>query len=333
MIQLRALVAAGIACFGGLMRQFLAVPSAVLELDGVTKLFGNFAAVRNLSFSVPPGRVFGFLGPNGAGKTTTLRMVLDIFRPTSGSIRVLGADSAFKVRRRLGYLPEEKGLYKKMKACSVIAYLATLKGLDMSAARKRARALLDKYGLGAVANTRIEALSKGMAQKVQVLAAIAHEPELIIFDEPFSGLDPVNQAVLEEMLADLKSRGISIVFSTHVMQHAERLCDRLLILARGQKVFEGTLREAKRTQPLKVRLHSDDDAAFLEGVAGVAAVRSTEPGYWEADLKPDADPQCVLDACYTRHVRLKSYHAEEPSLHDIFVSLVGLDAREARENA
>jgi ABC-2 type transport system ATP-binding protein len=320
-------------CFDAPFGQGGRVPSAVLELEGVSKLFGTFAAVQDLSFSVPPGCVFGFLGPNGAGKTTTLRMVLDIFRPSAGTIHVLGADSAFKVRRRLGYLPEEKGLYKKMKAWAVIAYLAKLKGLDSATARKRAHSLLDRYGLGTVANTRIEALSKGMSQKVQVLAAIAHEPELVIFDEPFSGLDPVNQAVLEEMVAELKARGVTIVFSTHVMQHAERLCDRLLILARGKKVFEGTLRDARRTQPLKVRLQSDDDMGFLAGLNGVTAVHRADAGGWQVEMVSDSDPQCVLEACFTRHVRLKAYNAAEPSLHDVFVSLVGPDAREAREDA
>ena len=303
-----------------------------LELDHVSKTFGTFRAVDDLSFSVAPGCVYGFLGPNGAGKTTTLRMVLDIFRPTSGKLLVLGADSAFKVRQRIGYLPEEKGLYKKMKAWAVIAYLASLKGLDRRTAERRARELLQRFGLAAVAETKIEALSKGMAQKVQVLAAIAHEPELVIFDEPFSGLDPVNQAVLEEVMVSLKARGVTLVFSTHVMQHAERLCDRLLIMARGRKLFEGTLKEAQRTQPVRVILRSEDSLEFLRQLPGATSFEQQD-GQWELRLTPDADPQSVLEACFAHRVRLRSYSAAEPTLHDVFVNLVGPDAREARADA
>ena len=192
-----------------------------LELRDVTKRYGDFSAVDGLSLVVPKGCIYGFLGPNGAGKTTTLRMILDILRPTSGSIRVLGADSALSVRDRVGYLPEEKGLYKKMKAWSVIAYFATLKGLSRADARRRAFELLARYGLKDFAEARTEALSKGMGQKVQVLASIAHDPELVILDEPFSGLDPVNQGVMEDIVTDLRARGRTVLFSTHVMQHAE----------------------------------------------------------------------------------------------------------------
>ena len=304
-----------------------------LELDHVSKTFGTFRAVDDLSFSVAPGCVYGFLGPNGAGKTTTLRMVLDIFRPTSGRLLVLGADSAFKVRQRIGYLPEEKGLYKKMKAWAVIAYLASLKGLDRGTAERRARELLQRFGLAAVAETKIEALSKGMAQKVQVLAAIAHEPDLVIFDEPFSGLDPVNQAVLEEVIANLKARGVTLVFSTHVMQHAERLCDRLLIISRGKRLFEGTLKEAQRTQPVRVQLRAEENLDFLRQLPGATHLQKLDGGRWELRLTPDADPQSVLEACFSQRVRLQSYNAAEPTLHDVFVNLVGPDAREARADA
>ena len=170
-----------------------------LELQSVSKSFGDLRAVDDLSLSIPPGSVYGFLGPNGAGKTTTIRMILDILKPSSGTITVLGQTSVSKVKGRLGYLPEEKGLYKKMRTWAIIAYFAILKGVDRRTAKKRAFALLEQYGLKDFANARTEALSKGMAQKVQVLSAIAHDPELIILDEPFSGLDPVNQQVMEEL--------------------------------------------------------------------------------------------------------------------------------------
>src|SRR5688572_23423939 len=199
----------------------------VLELEKVTKRFGDFTAVNEVSLSIPRGSIYGFLGQNGAGKTTAIRMIFDIIKPTSGRITILGASTAFDVRQRIGYLPEEKGLYKTMTAAATIAYFASLKGLKRTAANRRARELLERYGLGEFADAKIQSLSKGMGQKVQVLCAIAHEPEFVVLDEPFSGLDPVNQQVLEKLIRDLAARGSTVLFSTHVMQHAERLCDHL----------------------------------------------------------------------------------------------------------
>ena len=215
-----------------------------LELRNVTKFYGNFKAVDDVSLRISPGVIYGFLGPNGAGKTTTLRMILDIIKPSSGSISVLGHDSALEVRPRIGYLPEEKGLYKKMKTWAVIAYFATLKGLTRRHAKKRAHELLERFGLRDFAEAKVEALSKGMGQKVQMLASIAHDPELVILDEPFSGLDPVNQQVMEEIIRETAARNRTVIFSTHVMQHAERLCSRILLIAKGRKIFDGSLAEA-----------------------------------------------------------------------------------------
>ncbi len=194
-----------------------------LVLENVIKSFGAFEAVDDLSFSVNKGEIFGFLGPNGAGKTTTLRMILDIIPPTSGRIMVLGSSSAIPVRRRIGYLPEERGLYRKMRAADTIAYFASLRGVPQKLAKARALSLLEQFGLGDFARAKNESLSKGMAQKVQLLATIAHEPELLILDEPFTGLDPINQATLEKLIGDLRNQGRTIIFSTHTMQHAERL--------------------------------------------------------------------------------------------------------------
>jgi len=300
-----------------------------LELQQVSKYYGDFCAVHDLSLTVLPGCIYGFLGPNGAGKTTTLRMILDILKPTSGSIRVLGAPSALHVRQRIGYLPEEKGLYKKMKAWSVIAYFATLKGIPRAAARHRAHELLERYGLKDFANARTEALSKGMAQKVQVLASIAHDPELVILDEPFSGLDPVNQEVLEEIVHDLRARGRTVLFSTHVMQHAERLCDRLVIIGRGRRLFDGTVAEARRTLPHRVRIETFDDPGCLASLPCVASLHTDRPGKWQVELREGADPNEVLRACFEHSVRLRSFDAAEPSLHDVFMNLVGPEAREA----
>ena len=306
----------------------------VLELERVTKLYGDFRAVDEVSFSVHEGSITGFLGPNGAGKTTTLRMILGILKPSSGKIAVFGAPSALDVRSRVGYLPEEKGLYKKMKCWSIVAYFGTLKGLDRGTAKKRAFELLERYGLKDFAEKRTEALSKGMGQKVQVLASIVHDPELVILDEPFSGLDPVNQQVLEEIVRDLAARGRTVVFSTHVMQHAERLCERIILIARGKKLFDGTVVEALRTIPRRLVIESDDDIAPLRQLPGVLDLSAfhgngAKPGSWEVRLRESADPQDVLTSCFERGIRLRRFDHADPTLHEVFVNLVGPEAREA----
>lgn len=303
--------------------------SAALDLRNVSKSFGTFHAVQGLSLSVPVGSVYGFLGPNGAGKTTSLRMILGMLLPDSGRLSVLGSPSAMAVRNRVGYLPEEKGLYRKMTAAAAIAYFATLKGVACGEARIRARTLLDRYGLGAFADKKIEALSKGMGQKVQVLSAIAHDPELVLFDEPFSGLDPVNQEVLEEILIDLKARGCTILFSTHVMAHAERLCDRLLILGGGRGLFEGTVSEACSVLPVRISLETADPSPLLEDLPGVRRQEAQGEGRWCLELQPGAPASAVLEACCERSVRLRRFDVREPDLHEVFVHLVGPSAREA----
>ncbi len=310
-----------------------------LDLRGVSKLFGDFRAVDDVSFSLPAGSIYGFLGPNGAGKTTTIRMILEIIKPTSGSITVLGETSALKVRQRIGYLPEEKGLYKKMKNWAVIAYFATLKGLSRAAAKRRAFELLERYGLKDFANKPTEALSKGMGQKVQMLASIAHDPEFVILDEPFSGLDPVNQQVMEDIIRDMAKRGRTVLFSTHVMQHAERLCDRILLLAKGRKIFDGTVAEAKRIIPRRVRIETRDAVTPLSELGEVASVRplplandgASRPAEasWEIELRENADPQAILQACFSRGIRLHSFNQSDPTLHEVFMRLVGPEAKEA----
>ncbi len=287
-----------------------------------------------MSFQVQQGSITGFLGPNGAGKTTTLRMILGILKPTSGTIGVFGAPSALEVRSRVGYLPEEKGLYKKMKCWAIVAYFATLKGLDRRTAKKRAYELLERYGLKDFADKRTETLSKGMGQKVQVLASIAHDPELVIFDEPFSGLDPVNQEVLEEVVKDLAARGRTVLFSTHVMQHAERLCQRVLVIAKGKKLFDGTVAEALRTIPRRLVIESGDDVrklGMLPGVLELSALteNGAKPGSYVLRLRESADPQEVLASCFENGIRLRRFDHSDPTLHEVFVNLVGHEAREA----
>jgi ABC-2 type transport system ATP-binding protein len=248
------------------------------------------------------------------------------------------------VRPRLGYLPEEKGLYKKMKAWTIIAYFAMLKGMGRRAARKRAFELLQRYGLGDFAEAKAEALSKGMGQKVQMLAAIAHDPELVILDEPFSGLDPVNQQVMEEIIRDMAKRGRTVIFSTHVMQHAERLCDRILLITKGKKIFDGTIAEARRTIPRRVRIETEDEISQLRELTEVLSIAGGDepaPGggangagakpclRWEFQLRENADPQTILQACFTKGIRLRSFNQSDPTLHEVFVHLVGNDAKEA----
>jgi ABC-2 type transport system ATP-binding protein len=318
----------------------------VLELRNVTKFFGDFQAVNNLSLRLPAGSIYGFLGPNGAGKTTTIRMILEIIRPTRGAITVLGRPSALLVRERIGYLPEEKGLYKKMKTWAIIAYFATLKGMSRRRAKQRAHELLERYGLKEFAEKRTEALSKGMGQKVQMLAAIAHDPEFVILDEPFAGLDPVNQQVMEEIIRDMASRGRTILFSTHVMQHAERLCDRILLIARGAQVFDGTLAEAKRTVPRRVRIETLDDISQLRSLGEVLSISSrAEPdgepgqskagpsGQWELHIRENTDPQVILQTCFAHGIRLRSFNHADPSLHEVFVQLVGASAATGEDSS
>jgi ABC-2 type transport system ATP-binding protein len=303
----------------------------VLELESVTKRFGDFTAVHDMSLAIPRGSLYGFLGPNGAGKTTTIRMIFDIIKPTSGRITILGASSALDVRACIGYLPEEKGLYKAMTAAATVAYFATLKGFTRKAAKQRAHDLLERYGLGEFADTRIQALSKGMAQKVQVICAIAHEPELVVLDEPFSGLDPVNQQVLEQLIADLAKRGSTVLFSTHVMQHAERLCDRLLLIAKGRKIFDGTVAGAKATIPRRVLISTANSIEPLAGLDGVAGIRPLEGSTldaragtkdWEIRLHGQTSAQAILEKCFQSGIVLRRFDHSEPSLHDAFVALV-----------
>jgi ABC-2 type transport system ATP-binding protein len=300
------------------------LPDIALELTGVTKRFGDFTAVDNLSLTLERGKILGFLGPNGAGKTTTLRMMLGIYKPDTGRARLLGSSIAH-VRERIGYLPEERGLYKRMRAENAIAYVATLKGVKRREALRRARELLDHFGLGPFARVRIEGLSKGMSQKVQLLAAIAHNPDFAILDEPFSGLDPVNQSDLSNFLRALARNGKTILFSTHTMEHAERLSDQLVIMSRGRKVFDGTLDQARALMPRRARIAASGDLGFLAEMPGVTAVIPPKEGseFWEIDLKEGADGQPLLAACFERGIALTHFDLSPPSLHDVFMALAG----------
>ncbi len=295
-----------------------------LALQNVSKRYGAFQAVRDLSFEVPRGSICGFLGPNGAGKTSTIRMILGLAPATSGRITILGANDGRRVRDRLGFLPEERGLYRKMTPVDAIAFFAGLKGVPLSEGRRRARAMLEAQGLGAAAKKKMKDLSKGMAQKVQLIAALAHEPEFVILDEPFSGLDPVNQQGLETVIRDIAANGATVLFSTHVMQHAERLCDKVVLIAGGRKAFEGTVDEARATAPRFLELEGDiaaDAAAALPGVASV----EVEGERLRAALKPGALGHEALKAAFLQGLDVHTFQMREPSLHDAFIGLTGAD--------
>lgn len=298
---------------------------AVLVLDNVTKRFGDFTAVDSLSFSVQRAGVFGFLGGNGAGKTTSLRMALDIIRPTSGRIEVLGGPPGRERAAEIGFIPEERGLYRLMSVLDTVVYFARLKRMGPGEARKAALALLDRLGLGERASTPVGKLSKGLAQKVQLATALVNSPKLLLLDEPFSGLDPVNQAVLEEIVREAANAGSTVVFSTHVMQHAERLCDRLLLLSRGRKVFEGTQDEARAALPPRLTLTSRVDPKHLPGVARTRSLDQPSDGWtrFEVALQPGADPGALLEACTTQGFALRSFDIHRPALHEVFIHLVG----------
>ncbi|MBX3481256.1 MAG: ABC transporter ATP-binding protein [Caulobacter sp.] len=300
---------------------------AALELDRVSKRYGAVTAVDDLSFTARKGRILGFLGPNGAGKTSTLRMVLGLSAVSAGRIDVLGAPDGRSVRDRIGFLPEERGLYRRMTPVEAIVFLAGLKGVPAGEARRRARDMLQEQGLGEAQNRQIRQLSKGMAQKVQLIAAIVHRPELVILDEPFSGLDPVNQQTLETVIRKLAEDGATVVFSTHVMQHAERLCEHVVLLARGRKAFDGEVAEARASVPRALVLEGALEAGDAVGLPGVASVASQSlgEGLWRhvCALKAGANGQEALKTAFARGLDIQRFDLREPTLHDAFIVLTG----------
>jgi ABC-2 type transport system ATP-binding protein len=310
--------------------------NVALEAEGLVKRYGARTAVQDLSFQVPAGSIYGVLGPNGAGKSTTLRMLVGVLKPSAGRIEVLGGPITRETLRRVGYLPEERGLYRSMTARGAIAYLARLKGAPSGKAHKRADALLNDHGLGKVRRKKIKTLSKGMAQKVQVLGAIAHEPDLIIFDEPFSGLDPVNQRVFEDTIREEAARGKTILFSTHVMEHAERLCDRILLIARGKAAFEGSVRDALALAPSIAVIETDGGYDLPTSLAPHGFQMTEEPGEhgnrrWRVRLENGHNSRALLQACVEVGAPLSLFEPARASLHEAFVALVGEDAKVAVE--
>jgi len=308
--------------------------SPVVVLDRVTKRFVGHTAVDGLSLSVPSGVIFGLLGPNGAGKTTSIRMIMDIIEPDEGEVRLFGERRAVRDHAaRIGYLPEERGLYPRMRVLDALVFLAEVKGVARRVARSRALEWLDRLGLGDWRLRRVNELSKGMQQKVQFIATMLHDPDLVILDEPFSGLDPVNTQVLKDTVVELRRRGKTIVFSTHIMEQAEKLCDELCIIARGRKLVDGALSDIKRTHGgHHLVVGFDGSAGAAQQVfAERALVKKVDDygQYAELELAPDADAQQILQRLVASGARLSRFELMEPSLHKIFIDLVGPEAARA----
>ena len=303
-------------------------PSPILILDRVSKRFAGHIAVDDLSLSVPRGVIYGLLGPNGAGKTTTIRMIMDILQPDDGAVRLFGDPGGGRRHsERIGYLPEERGLYRKMRVLDVLVFLGEMKGMDRRRAGRQAGDWLVRLGLADWRLRRVDELSKGMQQKVQFISTVLHDPDLVILDEPFSGLDPVNTQVMKDVVLDLHSRGKTILFSTHIMEQAEKLCEQLCIIARGRKLVDGALGDIKRT-------HGGHHVVIgFDGNPGGAAQvfadkrlvsRIDNYGqYAELELAAGADAQRVLAGLVSSGARLSRFELQEASLHKIFIDLVG----------
>jgi ABC-2 type transport system ATP-binding protein len=299
-----------------------------IELEHVSKSFGKHVAVDGLDLTVPEGAVHGFIGPNGSGKTTTLRIILRIFFPDQGVVRVLGLEHGAAADDRIGYLPEERGLYKKMRLRDVLRFHAELKG------RRDCRRAIDDWlsrmELTAWADKRVETLSKGMSQKVQFIAAVIAEPRLLILDEPFSGLDPVNMETLKDVVLELKRRGTTVLFSTHDMDVAERMCDTIFMIFRGRKVLDGTLQSIQNQygeDTIRVRTSAGNGA--LENLPGVVRVNDYGQDQ-ELRISPGADSQVVLTEL-ARRTRVERFELARPSLHDIFLRIARPQEADARE--
>ncbi len=292
-----------------------------VEANGLTKYFGNFKAVDNVSLAVPTGSIYGVLGPNGAGKTTSLRMTLGIIDPDEGSSRLFGDQRPQAVRHRIGYLPEERGLYPGMKAREAIAFMGALRGLEWSEGRRRAATFMTELGLERVIDEKIRKMSKGMAQMIQLIGSIVHAPDLIVLDEPFSGLDPVNQERLEMLVRRERDRGATILFSTHVMAHAERLCDRLAIIARSQRRFEGTVDDARSLLPMQVRYtpRTDADAAAIPALLPSGAKLHGEAWHFAIE---DGGVEPLLARITASGLGVAGLSIARPGLHDAFVHIV-----------
>jgi len=293
-----------------------------VSLENVTKSYDGVTAVDNVSLRVRQGAILGLLGPNGAGKTSTIRMVMNILVPDEGSIRVFGEPVSDETRQSIGYLPEERGLYPRMTVRAVIVFLAALRGMPEEEADRRARQWLERFELSDWAEKEVRDLSKGMQQKVQFIAAVLHQPRLVILDEPFSGLDPVNAATVKDVMLEMRDHGATVVLSTHRMEQVERMCDSICLIDKGRNVLDGELRAIKQSYGKNtVQIEFTGSDGFLNHSA-VASVNRFGTGA-EAKLKPGADPQEILKAAIQSGAQIMRFELLEPSLNDIFIEKTG----------
>ena len=292
-----------------------------VDLRGLRKTFDGAKAVEDVSLTVPAGTVFGLLGPNGAGKTTTIRMLMDIIGPDEGEVRVFGHPRTRADLDRIGYLPEERGLYRKMTVKEQLVFLGELHGLPKGPLGKRADEWLERVGLAARSKSKVEELSKGMQQKIQLAGTLIHEPELLVLDEPFSGLDPINQGLFKDLMSAHKAAGKTILFSTHVMEQAERLCDHIALIARGRVVLDGELQALRRARGAdRYRLVADGDVEKVASVPGVTAVAGRN-GHLEVTTSPGVDAAELLRQLVS-FLSVREFRSAEPTLEEIFVEAV-----------
>lgn len=297
----------------------------MIELRGIRKSFGSTVAVRDLSFHANPGEIFGVIGPNGAGKSTAIRILMNILAPDAGEVLLAGKPFTEADKARIGYLPEERGVYPRVTVLQFLRYIAELKGMSASDANSAARRWLERFGMGDRADSKTDSLSKGMTQKVQFISAILHEPAIVVLDEPFSGLDPVSAETLKDTVLELKKAGTIVLFSTHVMDQAERLCDRLLMIHKGDAVLSGTLGEIReRYSSNSVQIEFDGDASMVRKSVHVAAV-TEYPRYVEATLAEGGDSNALLGELL-QSARIHRFERVAASLHKIFVDTVGESA-------
>ncbi|MCS6990115.1 MAG: ATP-binding cassette domain-containing protein [Chloroherpetonaceae bacterium] len=307
----------------------------MLKLNSVSKVYDGKVAVRNLSLFVGRGEIYGMLGPNGAGKTSTIRMICGITLPDSGTIEFLGEPMRSELQAKIGYLPEERGLYKKMKVGELLVYFAQLKGVPRAEAKRRATEWLKRFEIESWAEKKVEELSKGMQQKVQFISVTLHEPELLILDEPFSGLDPINSELVMDVILELKNAGKTILFSTHRMEQVEKICDSICLINNGEKVLDGNVRDVKRSYG-KNMLHVEFDGSdkFIDVAVslGKAEVRDRQPKYAELKLLGGAKPKEIL-ALIGDETEITRFELAEPSLKEIFILRVGETSQGTKSGA
>ena len=295
--------------------------SLVIDVNNVSKHFGKTTAVNQVSFKVKKGQIFGLMGPNGAGKTTTIRMITHILNPDIGFISILGEPVSPKSQEQIGYLPEERGLYKKMKVFDQLMYLAQLKGLNYTDAKKAIDFWLDRFEASTWKKKEVSELSKGMSQKIQFIATVAHDPEIYIFDEPFSGLDPINSEMLKQVILEEKKRGKTILFSTHRMEQVEQMCDDICLFNQGKVVLEGNLQSIKQSFGKNtVLLDFTGDSAFLNELENVR-INNRSANFAEIRLLENSTPQAILEIAMN-HAAIQRFEVVQPSLQDIFISTI-----------